>query len=723
MRSGAFGMSDIGCGKNDSCRIEFSVSGMDCPTCAMKIEKNLRGMDGVGDVGIDLMNARVTVTPGPGGIAENDVLQAIERAGFKAHSARPAAQQASSAQEPFLAKYGALLTAAVSGVLIAAAYISGASGAGRAADILYLAAIVTGGISVAKKGLLAVRNLSLDMNTLMTVAVAGAIAIGQLHEGAAVVFLFAVANLLESYSMERARRAVGALIGMTPAKAVVLRGGAEVETAVADIVAGETIVIRPGEKFPLDGVVTRGGTYANQAPITGESQPVEKRPGDEVYAGTLNGSGAVEVRVTRISGDTTLDRIIFMVREAQAEKAPAQRFVERFAKYYTPAVIAGAALVAAVPPLFGQEFAPWFYRALVLLVIACPCALVISTPVAVVSALSAAAKSGVLIKGGAHLETMGRLEAVALDKTGTLTTSTPKVVEVVPADGKTPAEILAIAAALESRSEHHIGKAIVEKAKESGAALPSVDGFESVTGMGARGYIGGVEYQIGSHRLFEDNGICEGTQCGKLEEIEGMGRTVVMLGSGGKTLGLIVIEDSLREGAADALTRIRNAGVGRVVMLTGDNEWTASAAAERLGIDEVRAGLLPGDKASAVKELRHKHGTVAMVGDGVNDAPALAAASVGIAMGGTGTDAALETADIVLMTDELKKLSYTIEIGRKALSTIRWNIFIALLIKAVFLAAAVAGAATLWMAVFADMGASLIVTINGLRLINNKVDK
>jgi Zn2+/Cd2+-exporting ATPase len=775
-------------------KIELSVCGMDCPSCAAKLESALKLMPGVEDVKVDFMNEKVSVTPDSKGVSEGDIAKVISRSGFKVVSGAAAkktvfrvqgmdcseestviekklkslacvrsfgfnlvagnvtVEHVCAAEEivsaiagvgfrarvikvssieaadkiTYWEKHRQAILAGASGILIALAYAH--DFIHKSPDpltfSLYISAIVAGGWFTARKGLLALRNLSLDMNTLMTLAVVGAAAIGDWREGAMVVFLFAVANLLESYSMERARRAVSALMKIAPARATVLRGGAEAEVDAGDVRVGEIIVIKPGEKFPLDGVVTSGSTHVNQAPITGESKPVRKEPGDEVFAGTLNERGAVEVRVTKLTGDTTLARIIHTIQEGQAQKAPSQRFVDRFAKYYTPAVIVAAALVSTVPPLaFGQPFDLWLYRALVLLVISCPCALVISTPVAVVSALSAAAKSGVLIKGGVYLEAIGNVKAVAFDKTGTLTVGVPQVVDVVAAEGKTPGEILRIAAAIESRSEHHLAKAILEKARASGVKYPAAGGFEAVTGMGAKGIVDGVEYYLGSHRLFEDGGMCPRTLDHHLEAIENDGRTIVMVGSGCETLGLIVVEDDAREAGAEALRMLKKSGVKKTLMLTGDNAGASAVVAERIYVDEVRSGLLPEDKVNAVKELLAKYGKVAMVGDGVNDAPALAAATVGVAMGRAGTDAALETADIVLMTDDLRKLSFAIGISRKTLSVIRQNIFLALSIKAVFLTAAVAGHATLWMAVFADMGASLMVISNGLTMIGYKERK
>jgi Cd2+/Zn2+-exporting ATPase len=692
------------------------VEEMDCPDESSVIEKKLLSLNGVSRIQFNLIEKTLKVEHS---CPVDDVLKAIKSLGFDAKETMSAVDDESRKKKSFLKKHRHAILAGASGILIVAAYTH--SLIHEKTDILtyilYISAMVTGGWNTARKGLIAVRNLSLDMNFLMTIAVVGAAAIGEWHEGAMVVFLFSVANLLENYSMDRARRAVRALMQISPNRATILRGDELAVVDVESIGVGEVILIRPGEKIPMDGEVIKGNTHVNQAPITGESVPVKKEPGDEVYAGTLNERGAVEIRVTKLSKDNTLSRIIHMIEEAQAQKAPSQRFIDRFAKYYTPLVIAASLIVLCVPTvIFGQPFIPWLYKSLVLLIIACPCALVISTPVAIVTALSKAAKSGVLIKGGAYLEAMGSLNAVALDKTGTLTQGIPRVVDIILIDGKNEKEILRVAASLESRSEHHLGKAIMEKSQKLNVSYPVAESFQAITGKGATAIVDGQKFYIGNHRLFEEMGFCKEMFDEELLKIEGTGQTVVMVGNEHTTLGVIVIADDIRETSKMALKRIKDAGIKKTVMLTGDNLWTAEAIAKKIDIDEVKAGLLPEDKVEAVRELIEKHGAIAMVGDGVNDAPALAAATVGIAMGATGTDAALETADVVLMADDLRKLPYAIKLSRKTLSVIRQNIILALGIKAVFLVAAVGGVATLWMAVFADMGASMIVIFNGLRL-------
>jgi len=581
----------------------------------------------------------------------------------------------------------------------------------------FATAIIAGGMYTVRRAFSAARMFSLDINVLMLLAVAGAMAIGEWEEGATVIFLFALAQLLEARSMARARHAIRALMDLSPADALVHRDGADRRVPVDLVAIGETLVVRPGEKIPLDGKVISGQSPVNQAPITGESLPVEKGPGDDVFAGTINGRGALEVGVTRLRRDTTLAHIVNLVETAQASRAPVQLFVDRFARYYTPAVIALAAALVVVPPLAGGSFSEWTYRGLVLLVISCPCALVISTPVSVVSALAAAAREGVLIKGGVHLERTGAVRCVAFDKTGTLTRGAPRVVDVIPLQDTRSDEILRIAAAVEARSEHPIAHAIVKHAVGAGVPLQSSIGSHSLPGLGAEGQVDGRRALVGNHRLFEDRGLCTPEIHEGLDRIAANGQTAVLVAANDRALGIISVADETREAGRIAIEMLRRQGVKHVVMLTGDHQGTALGIARELGVDEVRAELMPEDKVRAVQDLRRTYGVVAMVGDGVNDAPALAAADVGIAMGVAGTDAALETADVALMADELLKIPFTVRLSRATLRNIKTNVAISLSLKAVFLVMAVAGVATLWMAVLADMGASLFVIANGLRLL------
>jgi Cd2+/Zn2+-exporting ATPase len=479
------------------------------------------------------------------------------------------------------------------------------------------------------------------------------------------------------------------------------------------------MVIRPGEKVPLDGEVVEGRSEVNQAPITGESLPVDKAAGDEVFAGTVNGHGALEVKVTRKGRDTTLARIIHLVEAAQAQRAPTQQFIDRFARWYTPGVIVLALLTAIIPPLAGGSFETWFYRALVLLVVSCPCALVISTPVSIVSALAGAARRGVLVKGGVHLERLAGVRAIAFDKTGTLTRASLRVTAVRPATGVTPAELLATAAAIEVRSEHPVAAAIVAEARARGLIFGLAGDVRALPGLGAEGRMAGAHVMCGNLRLFQERGLLPSADSSDIAAISGTGAAPVMVARDGAVLGIIGVADEERAVAADTVDLLHRQNIRPVVMLTGDQEPTARAIAARLGIDEVRAGLLPHEKVAAIQALRHEHGAVAMVGDGVNDAPALAAADVGIAMGVIGSDAALETADVALMTDELPKVAYAVRLSRATVRNIRVNIAISLVLKAAFLALAIGGLATLWMAVIADTGTSLIVVANAMRLLRH----
>jgi Cd2+/Zn2+-exporting ATPase len=692
----------------------FKIDGMDCREEVAILERRLKHLPGLEDVSADLVGQRLRVRYDAAKLSTSAIAEAIGQTGMRAwlehehpvgHSAAATARQ---------------LLVVASGVALAAGLLLQRVGWPvlfvRAA---FAVAILSGGIYTARRAWAATRVMSLDINVLMLVAVAGAIAIGQWSEGATVAFLFAFAQILEARSMDRARHAIRALMDLTPAEAQVRRNGVETRVRVEDIARDELVLVRPGEKIPLDGIVVAGESPVNQAPITGESLPVDKGAGQEVYAGTINGYGALEIRVTHLRRDTALARIIALVELAQSERAPTQAFVERFSRYYTPAVIVLAIGIASIPPLvFGHPFGAWFYRALVLLVISCPCALVISTPISVVSAIAAAARQGVLVKGGVHLERLGRVRCVAFDKTGTLTKGLPHVVEVISLAGVAPREILGFAAGLEARSEHPVGRAIVARAIEAGVDVSASTGFQALPGRGAEGVVGGEPALVGNHRLIEERGLCDAEIHSCLDGLAASGRTAVLVARHGRAMGIIALADRARESGRDALELLRRQGVERIVMLTGDNQATADALAHDLGMDEWHAGLLPADKVAAVQTLRRAYGTVAMVGDGVNDAPALAAADIGIAMGAAGTDAALETADIALMSDELLKIPFAIRLGKATLRNIRVNVGLSLALKAVFLALAVAGSATLWMAVLADMGASLIVIANGLRLLN-----
>jgi Cd2+/Zn2+-exporting ATPase len=576
----------------------------------------------------------------------------------------------------------------------------------------------------------AVRSLGkrvLDINVLMVIAVVGAAALGDWIEAATVVWLFGIAQWLESWSMTRARRAIRALATLAPSSATVRRRGVEFQIPAADVRLGDVVVVRPGERIPVDAVVFAGESDVNQAPVTGESFPADKRAGDEVFAGSINGLGALELTATRLASDSTIARIIHLVEEAQSQRAPIQRFVDRFATIYTPAVVLLAVAVAFLVPLavegpagWAAVFPTWSYRALALLVVACPCALVISTPVSIVSALTAAARSGVLIKGGAHLERLGGITCVAFDKTGTLTEAQVTIAEVVGVNGHSTHGVLSVAAALEARSEHPIGRAIVHRALASGLNVAPGERFRALPGLGAEATIAETPAIVGSHRLFEERRLCTPTLHARVEEVEARGGTAVLVSSGGEPLGVIALADRLREDGRQIVGHLRDVGITHVALLTGDRSASASAIREEATLDEAYGDLLPADKVDHISRLRAAHGPVAMVGDGVNDAPALAAADVGIAMGAAGTDVALETADVALLADDLSRLPYALRLGRAALANIRMNVAVALGLKLAFVAMAALGVATLWMAVLADTGASLIVTANSLRMLRVK---
>ncbi|RPI55972.1 MAG: cadmium-translocating P-type ATPase [Acidobacteria bacterium] len=686
---------------------------MDCREEVAILERRLKPLPGLEDLVPDLVGQRLRVRYDAAKLSTSAIVEAVAHTGMRAwleheqpvgHTAAATARQA---------------LVVISGVALAAGMLlEFLEFPALPVRSIFLISILTGGVYTARRAWAATRVMSLDINVLMLVAVLGATIIGEWSEAAMVTFLFAFAQILEARSMDRARNAIRALMDLTPPEAVVRRNGGEARVPVDEVRLGEILLVRPGEKIPLDGAVVSGSSPVNQAPITGESMPVEKSVGDDVFGGTINGYGSLDVRVTHLRQDTTLARIIALVELAQSQRAPSQAFVERFARYYTPAVIAVAIAIAVVPPLvMAQPFATWFYRALVLLVISCPCALVISTPVSVVSAIAAAARHGVLIKGGVHLERVGTVRCVAFDKTGTLTKGSPHVVEVVPLNDTAEDEILEIAAGLEARSEHPVGRAILARAVESGIALPESAEFHSIPGRGAEAVVAGQHALVGNHRLIEERGLCNAAIHARLDRLAMSGRTAVLVARPERPLGIIALADRPRESARDAIEMLRRQGVERVVMLTGDNHASADALAQDLGVDEIHADLLPHDKVEAVLKLRERYGTVAMVGDGVNDAPALAAADVGIAMGVAGTDVALETADVALMADDLLKIPFAIRLGRATLRNIRMNVALSLGLKAVFLALAVVGSATLWMAVAADMGASLLVIANGMRLL------
>ena len=693
----------------DRRRHRFTVSGMDCADEVRLIEGKLGNLPGVTKLDFDLVRHQLVVE---GSIAAAEIQRGVKELGM---TARPEGEEAPTAT--FWERRGRVVTTVVAGLALGLALVLGQVGVTRAVTIGLLAlSTIAGGWFVVPRGLRAAMNRDLDMNFLMSIAAAGAWIIGEQTEAAATLFLFAIAELLEAYSMDRARHAIKALMDLSPAEATVVRDGEETRLPAADVEVGETVLVRPGEKIPVDGEVTEGRSSVNQAPITGESMPVDKEPGAAVFAGSLNGHGALTIRSTKLASDTTLARIIHAVEEAQASRAPSQKFVDRFARIYTPAVVGVAVLIAVIPPLTGfGDWSTWIYRALAMLVVACPCALVISTPVTIVSGLAGAARAGILIKGGVHLEHAGAIDTVCFDKTGTLTEGRPAVTDLVPLDGRSEAEILRLAAGVERRSEHPLAKAVLEHARARGIVVPESSDFEALVGRGARARVGEQTIHVGNERLASELDIPTAAATASLERLEREGKTAVLVMTARQPLGVLAIADQVRPAAPAALRALHEAGIRRTIMLSGDNEETARAVAGQLGVDEYRAELLPEDKVRIVRELEAGGCRVAFVGDGVNDAPALAAATVGVAMGAAGTDVALETADIALMADDLTKLALAMRISRKSLQVIRQNVAFAIGIKAVFLVLAVSGWATLWMAVAADMGASLLVVLNGLR--------
>lgn len=710
----------------------FRIHGMDCAEEVAVLKQALGPLvEDEEHLSFDVLRGKLTVRAD--GVAPAAIRDAVAGTGMRAEVWQEGDQQDGIGRrlQVLLAAGSGLFTAAGFGVH---AWLAGGIGAALgseglgiaegvplAARTFYLLAIVTGGWFIAPKAWFALRRLRPDMNLLMTVAVSGAIGIGEWFEAATVAFLFAVSNALESWSVGRARRAVEALMDLSPTMARIQdASGGEREVPAEDVEVGTLFIVRPGEKVPLDGTVAAGRSEVNQAPITGESVPVSKEAGDPVLAGTINGSGALEARSTRPASETTLAKMIRLVEQARSRRAPSEQWVERFARVYTPAVMALALLVAVLPPgLAGLSWETWFYRALVLLVIACPCALVISTPVSIVAALAAAARNGVLIKGGSYVEAPARLDAIAFDKTGTLTRGEPEVVEVVPLGEHSERELLERAAALEARSEHPLAEAVLRYAKVRGVEVRPAADVESIPGKGVAGRHEGARFWLGSHRYLEERGQETPVVHAQLEAMSSAGRTVVVVGNEKHVCGLIAISDSLRTEASEALAELRHLGIERQVMLTGDNEGTARAIARELGLDAVRAELLPADKVEAVKRLVADGRAVAMVGDGVNDAAAMGRATLGIAMGSAGTDAAIESADIALMSDDLRKLPWLVQHSRRTLRVVRQNIIFALGVKVVVFALASLGMATLWMAIAADMGASLLVIANGLRLLRS----
>ena len=704
----------------------FFIAAMCCPTEQQIIRNRLKSFSQIEQLDFNMMQREVTVSHRLED--DNSIFSALTSLGLGAQRkvTLPAKASAGSAPTNTISLSAKVLLGA-SGVAAFAAEIAAHTLEKEQAwpvVVLALLSIAAGGRDTLRKAFISLRTLTLNINFLMALAIAGAACLGQWPEAAMVTFLFGVAEMVEKFSLDRARNAITGLMELAPETANVRSGEGLMQewraTEASAVQIGQIVRVKPGERIPLDGTVTAGASSVNQAPITGESLPVEKRTGDVVFAGTINEKGVFDFAVTANQGNTTLARIIRAVQQAQAERAPTQRFIDEFARYYTPIVVLLALLVAVVPPLFlGASFSPWFYKALVMLVIACPCALVISTPVTVVSGLAVAARRGVLIKGGIYLEMGRKIRVVALDKTGTLTHGKPVLTDVVPLHHQTEDEILQLAASVNVLSEHPVASALTVAWTEKKGALLRVEQFESLTGRGATGFINGTKYFIGNHRLAEENNVCGPHVEAALNQLEAAGKTAVVLTTERTALAVLGVADTVRASSMEAVEQLHALGV-RCIMLTGDNQATAHAVARKVGIDDARGELLPEDKLATIDELLAQVGAVGMVGDGINDAPALAKSSIGFAMGAAGTDTAIETADVALMEDDLRKLPYFISLSRQVGRVLTQNIAFAIGIKILFFSLALIGHATLWMAVFADMGGSLAVVFNGLRLLRHK---
>ncbi|PAE28680.1 heavy metal translocating P-type ATPase [Oceanobacillus profundus] len=707
----------------------YRVEGFSCANCAGKFEKNVKQLPGVEDAKVNFGASKINVFG-------NTTVEELEKAGafenlkvvpekLGTHTSHAVERENKEEKIPFYKKHSTLLTSVL---FLVFGYLSlYMNGEGNiVTTLLFLASMLIGGLSLFRVGLQNLIRFEFNMKTLMTVAVIGGAIIGEWAEVAVVVILFAISEALERFSMERARQSIHSLMDIAPKEAFVRRNGQELKVHVDDIVVGDIMLVKPGQKIAMDGIVVNGYSAVNQAAITGESVPVEKSVDDNVFAGTLNEEGILEVKITKLVEDTTIAKIIHLVEEAQGERAPAQAFIDKFAKYYTPIIMIVAALVAIVPPLLSNgSWETWVYQGLAVLVVGCPCALVISTPISIVSAIGNAAKKGVLVKGGVYLEEMGTLKAIAFDKTGTLTKGVPIVTDFeVLYQQIEEKELLSIITALENRSQHPLASAIMKKADQENIPYSEimVEDFSSITGRGIEGSVNGTTYYIGSPQLFSELFVSDFTQAfeDKVNYLQNQGKTVMIIGTEQNILGIIAVADEVREISKEVIQKLNQLGIKKTIMLTGDNKGTADAIGAHVGVSDIQSELLPQDKLDYMKQLRSEFGKVAMVGDGVNDAPALAASTVGIAMGGAGTDTALETADVALMGDDLRKLPFTVKLSRKALNIIKANITFAIAIKFIALLLVVPGWLTLWIAILSDMGATILVTLNGLRLMKVK---
>lgn len=723
----------------------FRILGMDCAEEVATLRSALASFPGLKDLSFDVLNGKMTVESSDQTFPVDDLVAEVAKTGLQAVPWQDF--QGAALATPW-SRWGRTILTTASGGMLASGVIAQVALTGWRAVVdgqetdtsplgvrmLYVGAMVFGAWFVAPRAWRALLNRRPDMNLLMMAAVAGAVLIGEYLEAATVAFLFALSNTLEAWSVGRARRAIAALLALAPPKAHVLRLGA-VETSslspsesaadneardleVAEVPIGSTVLVKPGQKFPLDGRITKGETTVNQAPITGESKPVSKSVGNDVFAGTINEDGTVEFVTTKRADDTTVARIVQLVGEAQSKRSPSEQWVETFARYYTPAVMALALAVMVLPPiLWDGAWSKWFYEGLVLLVIACPCALVISTPVSIVAALASAARHGILIKGGLHVESPARLRAIAMDKTGTLTEGRPTVSKVIPLSGHTESELVQIAAAIEARSEHPLARAVVAYAKSLGVTNQVADNFTVLKGKGATAVLEGRAVWIGSHRYLKERGQETPEMRDKLESWSSAGSSALVIGNDEHVCGLIAVADQVRSNARESVAQLKAAGVEHIVMLTGDNGGTADAVGQVTDVDEIRSDLLPEEKVQAVEVLVSRYQYVAMIGDGVNDAPAMARATLGIAMGVAGTDVAIETADIALMSDDLSRIAWLIRHSRRTLAIIRQNIVASLGVKLVFVILTLLGHGSLWAAIAADTGMSLLVVFNALRLL------
>ncbi len=716
--------------------LQFKIDGMDCAEEVAVLKRELAPLVGGEDrLSFDLLQEKLTIAQDAADVTADAVLRAVARTGMKATQWRR--ESPAAIKQSFLHRHGRALLTAVSGLLTIAGFIThariagslqdaiGSEGMGLArqvpvlAQTLYGLGVLAGVWWVLPRAWLAMRRMRPDMNLLMVFAVVGAAWLGDWFEASSVACLFSISLLLEKWSVGHARRAVEALLDLTPPTARLrYPDGRQSEVSPNQVPVGAILLVKPGERIPLDGQIVSGHSQVNQAPITGESLPVPKSPGDSVFAGTINGEGALDIETTRLSDATTLAYLVRMVSDAQARRSRSEQWVEKFAQIYTPIILGLSLAIFLIPPLLlGGNWYEWLYRSLVLLVIACPCALVISTPVSVVAAIAAAARQGVLIKGGVIVEIPARLRALAFDKTGTLTEGRPTVVGLFPWNGHTDEELLERIAGLEAHSEHPLGRAILAYAQQRNVSIRPAEDYQIVPGKGATARFDGKRYWLGSRRFVEERGQATETVLAQLDELTQEGATAVIVGNEDHVCGAITLADRVRPDARNAVRSLREMGVETIAMLTGDNESTAKAIARTVGIDNVQANLLPADKVQVVEQLVSQYGCVAMVGDGVNDAPAMARASLGIAMGAAGSDVALETADIALMSDDLSRIPWLVSHSRRTLDIIRVNIAFALAIKAIFVILTLVGFASLWAAIAADMGASFLVIFNGLRLL------